>query len=170
MNKSDFNFDLPPELIAQTPIERREQSRLLCLGRYTGEISHRRFYELPKLLSNGDCLVLNDSRVLPARLVGKRETGGAVEVVLLRDLGQSPEDARSGALNAGGGQERAGSFDEECEWECLVRPGKKVRVGTRLLFGNGELTAIVTGETDSGNRHIKFIYHGVFHELLERLG
>jgi len=84
MNKSDFSFNLPQELIAQTPIERREQSRLLRLDRHTGETSHYHFFELPGLLRKGDCLVLNDTRVLPARLLGKRETGGAVEIVLLR--------------------------------------------------------------------------------------
>ena len=87
MNKSDFNFDLPKELIAQTPLEQRDHSRLMHLDKNTGEIEHRHFYELPEMLREGDCLVLNDSRVLPARLIGSRPTGGSVEVLLLRDLG-----------------------------------------------------------------------------------
>ena len=145
MNKSDFWFDLPGELIAQTPIDKREHSRLLCLDRHRGDISHRHFYELPELLRAGDCLVMNDSRVLPARLLGRRQTGGAVELVLLRDLGDSV-------------------------WECLARPGKKTRTGTELIFGDGELTAVVTGATDGGNRLVRFNYHGIFLETLERLG
>ena len=170
MNKSDFKFDLPPELIAQTPIERREQSRMLCLGRQTGCISHRRFYELPQFLHEGDCLVLNDSRVLPARLLGNRETGGAAEIVLLRDVtrqsGVCPGDVESGDAGADG----AGSHGARCVWECLAKPGKRIRIGTKLLFGNGELTAIVSGETDGGNKIIEFAYEGIFLELLERLG
>ena len=157
MNRSAFSFELPQELIAQTPIEHREQSRLLCLDKNSGETSHRRFFELPKLLRNGDCLVLNDSRVLPARLLGSKETGGAAEIVLLREVAQNA--ANPGSAIGGG-----------CVWECLVRPGRKIRTGTKLLFGNRELTAIVTSETDGGNRLIKFEYDGVFLELLERLG
>ena len=145
MKKSDFWFDLPEELIAQTPIERREQSRLLCLDRYSGQTSHRHFFELPELLHPGDCLIMNDSRVLPARLLGKKETGGAVEIVLLRDTGDNV-------------------------WECMTRPGKKTKIGTRIVFGNGELTAVVTDEAAGGNRLIKFSYSGVFLEVLERLG
>lgn len=110
MKKSDFYFDLPEELIAQTPLEKRDASRLMCLDRATGEITHRVFSDLVDLLNPGDCLVMNDSRVLPARLLGTRETGGAVEVLLLRDLG--------------GG-----------EWECLTRPGRKTKPGTHLSFG-----------------------------------
>ena len=144
-NKRDFYYDLPEGLIAQTPIERREQSRLLCMDRVTGETEHRRFFELPEFLREGDCLVLNDSRVLPARLIGSRETGGAIEVVLLREV-------------------------ESCVWECLTRPGRKTRVGTKLVFGDGELTAIVTGVTDGGNRLVEFAFDGIFLEVLERLG
>ena len=185
MNKSDFSFDLPPELIAQTPIERREQSRLLCLDRFGGEISHRRFFELPKLLCKGDCLVLNDSRVLPARLLGMRETGGAVEVVLLREAicdsgklivesGKLVDgnccyyaDSEFGVRNLGLAARRLSSF---VIWECLVRPGRKIRVGTRLSFGDGELTAVVVGEIEDGNRLIEFEFDGIFLEVLERLG
>ncbi len=145
MKKSDFYYDLPPELIAQTPLEDRDASRLMCLDRKTGKIAHRRFYELPDLLREGDCLVLNDSRVLPARLFGKRETGGAVEVVLLRDEGDGV-------------------------WECLTRPGRKTRKGAHLTFGEGALTACVEGEIEGGNRLIKFNYYGIFLEVLERLG
>ena len=145
MNKSDFYFDLPEELIAQTPIERRDASRLLYLDKNTGAIEHRHFYDLPEYLRPGDCLVLNDSRVLPARLIGTRSTGGSVEVVLLRDLG--------------GG-----------DWECLTRPGKKTRPGAELSFGEGELTAEVLKVVEGGKRIIHFNYEGVFLEVLERLG
>lgn len=145
MKTSDFNYDLPPELIAQTPLERRDSSRLLCLDRFSGEWEHKRFYDLPDKLRSGDCLVLNDSRVLPARLFGRRESGGVVEVVLLRDLG--------GGL-----------------WECLTRPGKKARPGVKLIFGQGELTAVVTEVLEEGNRILRFEYEGIFLEILERLG
>ena len=146
MKTSDFNFDLPPELIAQTPLERRDASRLLTLDKRTGETRHLHFYDLPKLLRPGDCLVLNDSRVLPARLIGHREPGGgAVEIVLLIDRGEKV-------------------------WECLVRPGRKVKPGVRLSFGDGALTAEVLEVKEGGNRLIRFEYEGIFLELLERLG
>ncbi len=145
MKSSDFNYHLPEELIAQTPLERRDSSRLLHLNKQTGEVEHRHFFDLPEYLRQGDCLVLNDSRVLPARLFGKRETGGAVEVVLLRDMG--------------GGA-----------WECLTRPGRKSQPGTRLIFGGGELTATVTQSLDEGNKLLQFEYEGIFLEVLERLG
>lgn len=145
MKKSDFYFELPPELIAQTPLDRRDASRLMLLDKNTGEIGHRYFYELPELLREGDCLVLNDSRVLPARLFGRRESGGVVEVLLLRDRG--------------GGK-----------WECLTRPGKKTRRGTVLSFGDGELTGTVLDVAPDGNRMIQFKYDGIFLEVLERLG
>ena len=145
MKKSDFYFDLPQELIAQTPLEKRDASRLMCLNRETGEVTHRTFSDLADLLNPGDCLVMNDSRVLPARLLGARETGGAVEVLLLRDLG--------------GGV-----------WECLTRPGRKTRPGTRLTFGGGELEAEVVKVADGGNRIVRFDYDGIFLEVLERLG
>ena len=145
MKTSDFYYELPPELIAQTPLERRDASRLLVLGRKSGTIRHSTFDHITDFLRPGDCLVMNDSRVLPARLLGTRETGGAVEVLLLRDLG--------------GG-----------EWEWLTRPGKKTRPGTHLSFGGGELTADVLSVADGGNRIIKFNYDGIFLEVLERLG
>ena len=145
MKKSDFYFELPPELIAQTPLYRRDASRLMLLDKATGEIGHRYFYELPELLHKGDCLVLNDSRVLPARLFGNRNSGGFVEVLLLRELG--------------GGK-----------WECLTRPGRKMRPGSELNFGDGELTGTVLDVVSDGNRIIQFEYDGIFLEVLERLG
>ncbi len=145
MKTSDFYYDLPPELIAQTPLERRDGSRLLVLNRATGAIRHLRFYDLPDLLQSGDCLVLNDSRVLPARLFGRRETGGAAEVLLLTDRGDNV-------------------------WECLVRPGRKLRRGAKIEFGDGLLRAEIVEELPEGNRLIRFEYEGIFLELLERLG
>ena len=145
MKTSDFYYELPEELIAQTPLERRDGSRLLHLDKQTGEVEHKHFYDLPDYLHEGDCLVLNDSRVLPARLFGHRETGGVAEVVLLRDVG--------------GGV-----------WECLTRPGRKTKPGTRLIFGDGELCATVTESCEGGNKLLKFDYEGIFLEVLERLG
>lgn len=146
MKTSDFYYDLPQELIAQTPIQRRDASRLMTLNRSTGETGHHHFYDLPDFLRPGDCLILNDSRVLPARLLGQRlPGGGACEVLLLTDRGEDT-------------------------WECLVRPGRKMRPGARLSFGGGELTAEVTGEVEGGNRLVRFQYQGIFLEVLERLG
>ena len=145
MKKSDFSFDLPEELIAQTPLQRRDGSRLMHLDPRTGAIEHRHFYELPEYLREGDCLVVNDTRVLPARLLGTRKSGGSVELLLLRDLG----DGR---------------------WECLSRPGRKTKPGTELSFGNGELTATVEAVAEGGNRIVQFHYEGIFLEVLERLG
>ncbi len=145
MKTSDFYYELPPELIAQTPLEQRDGSRLLTVDRRSGALGHHRFFELPDFLRSGDCLVLNDSRVLPARLLGKRASGGAVEALLLRDKG--------------GGV-----------WECLMKPGRKCRAGTELSFGDGALTATVTAEEDEGKRLVQFHYEGIFLEILERLG
>ena len=146
MKTSDFYYDLPQELIAQTPIEKRDTSRLMTLDRATGEVGHHRFYELPDFLRPGDCLILNDSRGLPARLLGQRlPGGGACEVLLLTDKGDKT-------------------------WECLVRPGRKMRTGAKLSFGNGELTAEVVGEVEGGNRLVRFDYEGIFLEVLEHLG
>lgn len=145
MRTSDFYYDLPPELIAQTPLERRDGSRLLVLERETGKTKHRHFYDLPDFLRPGDCLALNNSRVLPARLLGRRATGGAVEVLLLRDMGDGV-------------------------WECLARPARKCRMGAALSFGEDALTAVVVGEGDEGKRLVKFQYEGIFLEALERLG
>ena len=145
MKKSDFFFELPEELIAQTPIAQRDASRLMHLDRLTGEITHRHFHDLPEYLQPGDCLILNDSRVLPARLIGCRPTGGSIELVLLRDLGDD-------------------------RWECLSRPGKKTREGQEILFGKGELKASVEKVVSGGNRIVKFTYEGIFLEILEKLG
>ena len=145
MKKSDFDFYLPEELIAQTPLEKRDGSRLLVLDKESGAMEHRHFYDLPEYLRAGDCLVLNNSRVLPARLIGTRPGGGAVELVLLRDLGEG-------------------------RWECLSRPGRKTKPGTALSFGGGELKATVEAVAEGGNRIVKFDYQGIFLEVLERLG
>ena len=146
MKTKDFDYALPEELIAQTPIERRDASRLLCLDKATGEFSHHHFYELPDFLKPGDCMILNNSRVLPARLLGKRlPGGGACEVLLLIDRGEQT-------------------------WECIVRPGKHLRAGARMSFGDGELTAEVTQVLEGGNRMVRFSYEGIFLEVLEHLG
>ena len=146
LKTSDFYYDLPQELIAQTPLERRDSSRLMVLHRETGELEHRHFYDIVDYLQPGDCLVMNDSRVLPARLLGHRvPTGGAVELLLLQDKG--------------GGV-----------WECLAKPGRKLHPGAELSFGDGALTATVTAEEEGGNRLVQFHYEGIFLELLERLG
>ena len=141
----DFWYDLPQELIAQTPLEKRDSSRLLVMNKETGELSHRHFYDIVEYLNPGDCLVMNDSRVLPARLLGHRPTGGAVELLLLRDLGDK-------------------------KWECLAKPGKKLRPGQEVIFGNGELTATVEEVQGDGNRIVRFHYEGIFLEILEHLG
>ena len=146
MKTSDFDFYLPQELIAQTPLERRDGSRLMTLDKTTGQIGHHHFYDLPQYLRPGDCLVLNDSRVLPARLIGHRPTGGACEVLLLTDKGDNV-------------------------WECLVRPGRKLKPGAEVIFGDGSLlTATVEAEIEDGKRLVRFHYQGIFLEILEQLG
>ena len=146
MKTSDFYYDLPKELIAQTPIEKRDASRLMTLERTTGAVEHHHFYELPDFLNPGDCLILNDSRVLPARLLGQRlPGGGACEVLLLTDKGDGL-------------------------WECLVRPGRKLKPGAQVSFGEGRLTATVEAEASGGNRLVRFHYQGIFLEVLEELG
>lgn len=145
MKTKDFWYDLPEELIAQTPLAQRDSSRLMVLDKTTGEITHRHFYDIAEYLQPGDCLVMNDSRVLPARLLGHRPTGGAVELLLLRDLGNK-------------------------KWECLAKPGRKLQEGQQVVFGNGELTATVAAVQDDGNRVVEFHYDGIFLEVLERLG
>ena len=145
MKTHDFWYDLPEELIAQTPLEKRDSSRLLVMDRQTGALSHKHFFDIIDYLQPGDCLVMNDSRVLPARLLGHRPTGGAVEVLLLRDLGDK-------------------------KWECLCKPGRKMQIGSQVIFGNGELTATVTDVKEDGNRIVEFQYEGIFLEVLERLG
>ncbi len=144
--KKDFYFDLPPELIAQDPLEDRSGSRLLVLDKKTGEIEHRRFIDIVDYLHAGDCLVLNNTKVIPARLMGtKAETGAAVEVLLLRRRGNDV-------------------------WETLVKPGKKAREGVVISFGDGLLTGKVIDVVDEGNRLIQFQYDGIFEEVLDRLG
>ena len=146
MRTKDFYFDLPEELIAQTPIVQRDASRLLVLNKENGAWEHRHFFDLPGYLQAGDCLILNNSRVLPARLLGNRlPGGGACEVLLLIDRGENI-------------------------WECLVRPGKKLRVGAKVSFGDGELVGEVVEELPGGNRLVKFSYEGIFLEVLDRLG
>ena len=145
MKTHDFWYDLPEELIAQTPLERRDGSRLMVLNRETGEIQHKHFYDVIDYLNPGDCLVMNDSRVLPARLMGHRPTGGVVEVLLLRDMGNK-------------------------SWEGLCKPGRKMQVGNEVIFGDGELTAVVREVQEDGNRVVEFRYEGIFLEVLERLG
>ena len=145
MKTHDFYYDLPEELIAQTPLQQRDSSRLMVLDRTTGQVSHRHFFDILEYLQPGDTLVMNDSRVLPARLLGHRPTGGAVEVLLLRDLGEK-------------------------KWECLCKPGRKMQVGNEVIFGDGELTAVVTEVREDGNRVVEFRYEGIFLEVLERLG
>ena len=146
MRTKDFYFDLPEELIAQTPISQRDASRLLVLDKESGAWEHKHFFDLPGYLRAGDCLILNNSRVLPARLLGHRlPGGGACEVLLLIDRGENI-------------------------WECLVRPGKKMRVGAKVSFGEGELIGEVVEELPGGNRLVKFSYEGIFLEVLDRLG
>lgn len=145
MKTSDFYYDLPEELIAQTPLQKRDSSRLMHVDRISGCIEHQFFSDIIDYLKPGDCLVMNDSRVLPARLLGNRPSGGAVELLLLKEL-------------------------EDNQWECLARPGKKLREGQEIVFGNGELTAKVIKVLDDGNRIVQFFYHGIFLEILERLG
>ena len=146
MKTSDFYYDLPQELIAQTPLEQRDSSRLLVLNRGEQTLEHRSFSDILEYLRPGDCLVMNNSRVLPARLLGKRlPGGGAAEVLLLQDKGNKV-------------------------WECLVRPGRKLQQGAKISFGEGLLTATVEEVLVSGNRLVRFDYEGIFLELLERLG
>lgn len=146
MKKSDFYFDLPEELIAQDPLEDRSGSRLLMLEKETGEIRHRVFHDIVDYLAPGDCLVLNNTKVIPARLLGvKEDTGAAVEVLLLK---RRDKDV----------------------WETLVRPGKKCRPGAKLVFGDGLLKAEVQEIAEEGNRLIHFTYDGIFEEVLDQLG
>ncbi|MGL4738882.1 MAG: tRNA preQ1(34) S-adenosylmethionine ribosyltransferase-isomerase QueA [Cellulosilyticaceae bacterium] len=146
MKTSDFYFDLPEELIAQVPLADRTASRLMSLDKYTGEIVHKHFYDIIDDLHTGDCLVLNNTRVIPARLFGAREgSGGKVEILLL-------------------------TRKNEKEWEALVKPGKKARIGDRIVFGEGILVAEVKEIIEDGKRIIAFEYEGIFEEVLDRLG
>lgn len=146
MKTSDFYFDLPQELIAQDPLDDRSSSRLLVLDKQTGEMEHRHFYDIIDYLHEGDCLVLNNTKVIPARLYGVREgTGAMIEILLLKRK-------------------------ENSVWETLVRPGKKAKPGTKIIFGDGILTGEVIDIVEEGNRLIRFSYDGVFEEILDRLG
>ncbi len=146
MNVLDFDYDLDETLIAQTPIEKRDASRLMVLDKKTGEVEHKHFYDIIDYLEKGDTLVLNDTKVLPARLIGtKEETNAVIEVLLLKNV-------------------------EEDKWECLVKPARRIKVGTIVTFGNGLLKAECIAEKDQGIRHFNFIYQGIFLELLEQLG
>ena len=143
---SDFDYDLPEELIAQDPLEDRSSSRLLVLDRQSGDMSHEHFTDIVKYLKPGDCLVINDTKVIPARLLGfKEDTGAHVEILLLKHKGDRT-------------------------WECLVRPGKKLKNGARVQFGDGLLKAEIVDTVDDGNRIVRFEYDGIFEEILDRLG
>ena len=146
MKTSDFYYDLPKELIAQTPLEDRSSSRLLVLDKKTGGIEHRVFTDIKKYLKPGDCLVINDTKVIPARLIGERKnTGAKVEVLLLKRM----NDGR---------------------WETLVKPGRKARPGDRIIFGGGLLEAEISEVLEEGNRLVKFRFDGIFEEILDKLG
>ncbi len=146
MDKKDFYYELPPELIAQQPLKDRASSRLLALNKNTGEIEHKTFKDILSYLKKGDCIVLNDTKVLPARLIGQRkQTGANVELLLLtrKDLDK---------------------------WETLVKPGKKAKVGDRIVFGDGKLEAEILEIIEGGNRIVQFYYNGVFEQILDELG
>jgi len=146
MKKKDFYFELPEELIAQHPLEKRDNSKLLVLDKSSGEIEHKKFKDILEYFSPGDCLVLNDTRVIPARLFGKRiDTGSSIEFLLLKRVSSD-------------------------KWETLVKPGKKAKVGSIIDFGDGILKGEIVSIEDGGNRIIKFDYNGVFEEILDKLG
>lgn len=146
MERKDFYFDLPQELIAQDPIEDRSSSRLLVLNKNTGEIEHKIFRDIVDLLRPNDCLVINNTKVIPARLMGQKEdTGAVIEVLLLKRM-------------------------EDDVWETLVKPGKKARIGARIVFGEGKLVGEVVDIVEEGNRLVKFHYEGIFEEILDELG
>ena len=146
MQLEDFNYDLPEELIAQTPLKTRDASRLMVLDKNTGEIEHKHFTDILDYMNKGDTLVLNDTKVLPARLIGvKEDTGAVIEVLLLKDM-------------------------QNNVWECLTRPAKRVHIGTIISFGNGELKAKCIFEGEEGIRKYELIYEGILLEILEKLG
>ena len=146
MKVSDFDYYLPDELIAQTPLEKRDESRLLVLDKKTGEIEHKKFYDIIDYLNKGDTLVINDTKVLPARLIGvKEETSAVIEILLLKNL-------------------------EGDKWECLVKPARRIKEGTIVSFGDGKLKAKCCGVFDEGIRHFELIYSGILLEILEELG
>ena len=145
MELSDFNYYLPEELIAQTPIEKRDESRLMVLDKNTGEIEHKIFRDIIDYLQPGDCLVRNNTKVIPARLYGKKETGANVEFVLLKNL-------------------------EGDIWEAMVRPGNKLHSGAKVIFGDGLLRAEILETLQDGTRKVKFEYDGIFNEILDKIG
>ncbi len=146
MKRSEFYYDLPENLIAQDPLEQRDHSRLMILNKNTGEIEHRHFYDIVEFLNEGDVLVLNDSKVMPARLYGVKEgTLGKFEMLLLEQKGQN-------------------------RWEVLVRPGKKAKIGARFVFGDGLLVATICDIVEEGNRIVEFEYEGNFFDILDKIG
>ena len=146
MNVSDFDYELPKELIAQTPLKVRDSSRLLVMDKTSGDIKHEHFNNIIDYLHKGDVLVLNDTKVIPARLIGiKEETGAVIELLLLKDLGED-------------------------KWECLSKPAKRLKIGTIVSFGNGDLKARVVEKFDEGLTHVELIYDGILMEILDRLG
>lgn len=146
MDKKDFYYDLPEELIAQDPLKKRSNSKMMVLDKKSGDVTHRHFYDIKEYLHPGDCLVINNTKVIPARLLGEREgTGAKVELLLLK---RKTDDV----------------------WETLVKPGKKARIGTKLSFGNGLLKAEVIDIVEEGNRLVQFSYDGIFEEILDELG
>ncbi len=146
MKVSDFDFDLPEELIAQHPLEKRDASRLMVLDKNTGSIEHRSFHDVAEYLNEGDTLVLNNTRVMPARLIGeKEETGGKIEFLLLKRV-------------------------EGDKWECLAKPGKRAKIGQTFVFGEGKLKCKVVDIIEEGNRIIEFSYDGIFEQVLDELG
>ncbi len=146
MNVSDFNYELPKELIAQDPLLNRSESRLMVLDKVTGEVTHKHFYDIIEYINEGDCLVINNTKVIPARLYGSKEdTNAAIEILLLKRIDSNT-------------------------WECLTRPGKKARVGARIIFGDGLLSGEIVDVVEEGNRLIRFEYDGIFEEILDKLG
>ncbi len=146
MNVSDFNYELPKELIAQDPLLNRSESRLMVLDKVTGEVTHKHFYDIIEYVNEGDCLVINNTKVIPARLYGSKEdTNATIEILLLKRIDSNT-------------------------WECLTRPGKKARVGARIIFGDGLLSGEIVDVVEEGNRLIRFEYDGIFEEILDKLG
>ena len=146
MHLNDFYYELPESMIAQSPAQMRDQSRLLALNRLTGEVNHKHFFDIKSFLKPGDCLVVNNTRVIPARLLGQRlDTGGKIEFVLLKRI-------------------------KDDIWEVMLKPGKRAKPGTQFSFGEGELIAEIINIVDDGNRLVRFFYEGIFEEILDRVG
>ena len=145
MKVSEFNYDLPEELIAQTPLEKRDESRLMVLNRKNQTIEHKKFKDIIEYLNPGDCLVRNNTKVIPARIYGKKETGAHIEFLLLNNI-------------------------EGDIWESIVRPGNKLHIGTKVIFGDGLLKAEILEIMPGGTRKVKFTYDGIFNEILDKIG